>query len=378
MKIVVAMDSFKGSLRAVEACEAVGRGLQAAIPGVDVALVPLADGGEGTAETLLQARGGSWVPVTVTGPLADRKAEAGYVWLPAAGPGALVEMATASGLPLLEEHERDALRTTTYGTGELLAAAAARGARRLWLAVGGSATVDGGTGAAAALGWRFLDAEGEELPPGGGALDRLARIVPPSEAFAAEVEVLCDVDNPLTGPRGAAAVFGPQKGASPAEVDQLEANLGHFAEVVRRELGKDVDTVPGAGAAGGLAAGAVAFLDARLVSGIDAVMDACGLDEQLSGADWVITGEGRFDGQSVHGKVVSGVSTRAAAAGAQVAVLAGRLELDEAGAAEHGIAALEQATPPDMSWDAARAGAAGLVEAAAARLAARLGPSRTA
>ncbi|MDJ0976051.1 MAG: glycerate kinase [Planctomycetota bacterium] len=372
MKIVVALDSFKGTLRAVEACAAAAEGLRAALPDATVLEVPLADGGEGTAETLMAAHGGSWVPVRVVGPLAPREVDAGFVWL-AERQGAVVEMAVASGLPLLAREERNPLITTTYGTGQLLTAAIERGAKRLWLGVGGSATVDGGVGAASALGWRFLDDQGEPLPPGGAALARLAAIEPPPERERMPpVEVLCDVDNPLLGERGAAAVFGPQKGATPEQVDVLERSLARLAEVVQRDLGVDLTTLEGAGAAGGLAAGCVAFFDATLVAGIDAIMDACGLDPLLADATWAVTGEGRFDEQSLHGKVVSGVATRAARAQAKVAVLAGRIELAAERAGEAGIAAMEAATAPSDPVPETAAEARAQLIAAATRLGQRL------
>lgn len=345
MKIVVAMDSFKGSLTAAEACEAVRRGLLRALPDADVVLRPMADGGEGTAMTLRSARGGEWVPVRVTGPLPDMRVQAGYVRLTHTS-GALVEMASASGLELLRADQLDPLTATTYGTGELIAHTLGRGARRLWLAIGGSATVDGGTGAATALGWRFRDHRGKDAGLGGRALERIAHVEPPpGPTPAVSVDVLCDVDNPLLGPRGAARVFGPQKGATPAVVDRLEAGLANLADVVERDLGRDVRSLPGAGAAGGLGAGAVAFLGARLVRGVEAVMDAVGLEEAIEDADWVMTGEGRYDEQSFGGKVVSGVVGRARAVGCRVAIVVGQTALT---ADVGGVDVMEIASPPDL------------------------------
>jgi glycerate kinase len=375
MRIVVAMDSFKGSATAVEACEAVRRGLASALPEAEIVLVPMADGGEGTARTIVAAARGEWVAVEVTGPLPHTKVRGGFAWLPDRGPGALVEMATASGLELLDTEQLDPLSTTTFGTGEQLAAAFARGPGTVWLAIGGSATVDGGTGAARALGWGFLDDDGSDAGLGGAALERIRSIVPPERRLDAgvDVRVLCDVDNPLLGERGAARVFGPQKGATPAMVERLEAGLANLAEVIERDLGTDVRAIPGAGAAGGLGAGAVAFLDAEPVSGIQAVMDATGLDDRLAGADWVVTGEGRFDAQSLSGKVVSGVVSRAERAGCRVAVLAGSLDREvERSVASAVIAELEEATPPDLPLREALERGPELIEAAAARLGRRL------
>jgi glycerate kinase len=326
MKIVVAIDSFKGSLSAVQACETVARAIRSVLPQAQVVTRPMADGGEGTGSVLMAAAGGQWISRTVMGPLPDMKVEAGFVWL-AEDKTAVVEMATAAGLQLLRPEQRNPLKTTTYGAGQLIKAAVDHGARRILLAIGGSATVDGGAGAAAALGWRFLAADGQEVGLGGGELGRISRIVSPDHDLNAAVEVLCDVDNPLCGEHGAAHVYGPQKGATPEMVERLDAALAHLARVVKEQLGRDIAEAPGAGAAGGLAAGAMAFMDARLVCGVDAVMAQTRLQEAVVGADWVITGEGSFDEQSLRGKVVSGVLRVAKSAGAKVGVLAGQVRL---------------------------------------------------
>lgn len=368
MKVVVAMDSFKGSLRAPIACEAVRRGILEALPGAEVALKPMADGGEGTAETVIAAVGGEWVGVGAMGPLPDMRVEAGYARIPT---GALVEMAAASGIELLADPDRNPLRTTTFGTGELLAAAAARGARHLWLAIGGSATLDGGTGAACAMGWRFLDERGEPIGLGGGQLERIDRIERPETGQGAlpPVTVLCDVDNPLLGERGAARVFGPQKGANPEMVELLERGLSRLADVIERDLDKDVRHVAGAGAAGGLGAGALAFFDADLVSGVEAVIEATGLAEALAGADWVVTGEGRFDEQSLYGKVVAGVLAAAGRATVPVAVIAGSSTISPDRAPELGLGAIEVSTPAGSSFRDIAHRAEELLTAAAHRLA---------
>ena len=372
VKVLVAPDSFKGSMTAAQACAAIQRGILSVLPRAGVTTLPMADGGEGTADVLRDALGGEHVRLDVTGPLADMRVDARYVWLPDGGPdrgpGGLVEMARASGIELLTPEQLDPMRATTFGTGELIAAAASRGARRLWLAIGGSATVDGGTGMARALGWSFLDDRGQELGPGGGPLERLDRLVPPERPIDLEVRVLCDVDNPLLGSTGAARVFGPQKGATPPVVERLEAGLSRLADVLESQLGLDVRDVPGGGAAGGLGAGAVAFLGAELVPGAVAVSDAVGLATRLESVDWVVTGEGKLDRQSLHGKVVSAVRDRAKEAGSRVAVLAGQTELS---AADVGVDAVDRVMPEQTSLPDALARGEELLEEAAARFAKR-------
>jgi glycerate kinase len=237
-------------------------------------------------------------------------------------------MASVSGLELLGPAQRNPLKTTTYGTGELIRAAAEQRPQRMLLAVGGSATVDGGVGAAMALGWRFLDDKGDPIPLGGGQLYRIKEIIPPKDFNLPAVEVLCDVDNRLCGPEGAARVFSPQKGATPQMVDHLETCLTHLAQVVAGQLGRDID-VARAGAAGGLAAGALAFMNAKLSCGIDVIIECTGLEDQIGASDWVITGEGRFDEQSLYGKAVSGIVKIAAKKRVPVGMLAGSIGLTE-------------------------------------------------
>ncbi len=312
MKIALAFDSFKGSLSAKEVCETVHDGIRFVRPDVEVERVPMADGGEGTADALMAARGGEWIPMTVTGPLRPMKVDAGYVWL-SASRVAVVEMAVASGLPLLKPGDRNPMKTTTYGTGELIRSAIEKGAQKILLTVGGSATVDGGVGAAEALGWTFTE----------------SRIIPPQYVQFPEIDVLCDVTNPLCGPNGAAHVYGPQKGATPEMVELLERRLFDLSERVRVELRKEIRDIPGSGAAGGLAFGAMAFMDGRLVPGVDMVMETVGLADALRGAEWVLTGEGKFDSQSLQGKVVDGVARLARTVGAKTGVVAGCVFLDE-------------------------------------------------
>jgi glycerate 2-kinase len=359
MKVVLAFDSFKGSLSAPDACALAQVALRAARPEIEAVVKPMADGGEGTAQAVMAARGGEWVPVTATGPLPRQRVQAGFVWF-AEERRALVEMAAASGLTLLGAGERNPLLTTTGGTGELIRAALERGARHLWLAVGGSATTDGGVGAAMALGWTFLDAAGRPVGPGGAELERIARLVPPVRDWPA-VEVLCDVDNPLCGEHGAARVYGPQKGATPEMVARLDAGLRHLGELVGAQLGVDILALPGAGAAGGLAGGAVAFMGARLISGIETLIRIGGLDRAVAGADWVITGEGAFDAQSLRGKAVSGIAGLARRSGARVAVIAGSVRVAPAEWRRHGIAAALALQAPGMSVDEAVARAPALL-----------------
>ncbi|MEO7981597.1 MAG: glycerate kinase, partial [Sporichthyaceae bacterium] len=303
---------------------------------LDVLLRPVADGGEGTVAVLLAA---GWTPhlATVAGPTGVPVATP--LALSPAGTAprtAVVELAAASGLGLLPGGRPDPTGATTYGTGQLLSTALDAGVRQIVLGIGGSATTDGGTGMAAALGARFLDRTGTELPPGGGPLRELAHIdVSGLDPRLRNVEVVvaCDVDNPLTGPRGAARVYGPQKGATPDDVALLEAGLVRLADVLLRELGADVASVPGAGAAGGVGAGALAFLGARLTPGIDLLLDLVGFDTALAESDLVVTGEGSVDAQTLSGKAPLGVARRAWAAGVPVLVLAGRVDLDDAGRA---------------------------------------------
>lgn len=329
MKIVIAPDSYKGSLTAAEVAEAMAAGVRRVWPDAEVALVPMADGGEGTVQALVDATGGRLITATVRGPLGD-PVEATFGMM-GDGETAVIEMAQASGLPLVPRDRRNPLVTTTYGTGELILRALDEGARRLIIGIGGSATNDGGAGMAQALGARLLDSDGRDLEPGGGALERLARIdvtgLDP-RLRAVEVTVACDVDNPLTGPRGASAVFGPQKGATPEMVARLDAALHRWAEVIRRDLGRDVEAVPGAGAAGGLGAGLMAFLDAELRRGVEIVVEATGLERHLPGADLCLTGEGNTDFQTVRGKTPMGVAAAARRHGVPVICLSGGLGRD--------------------------------------------------
>ena len=371
MKILICMDSWKGSLTALEACEAAARGLGAVLPGAEIRLLPLADGGEGTLEAVSRCRPGELRWQEVTGPFADRRVRAPFLYWPAART-ALIEMAVCAGLPLLRPEERDPLRSTTRGVGELMRAAQEAGAENISLALGGSATVDGGCGMAEALGWQFLDAGGAPLPPGGGALRHLAKVIPPAAPFPVKVDVWCDVTNPLTGPQGAAEVFGPQKGATAQQVRLLAEGLEQWAVRVKEATGREVAELPGGGAAGGMGAGAVAFLSCRLMPGIDALAAVTDLDAAVAAADWVITGEGSFDAQSLGGKVVSDILARAARGHTRVGILAGKLDFSAAEMRREGISAAEAANAAGRPLEEALAQAKPWAEAAARRLGAKM------
>lgn len=347
MKIVVALDKFKGSLTALEACSTVASAFRKTLPNSEIIECPLADGGDGTAAILQASCGGEWREMRVTGPRMGTRVTAGYARLtnPAVN---VVEMASASGIALLKSGELDPMVTTTFGTGELLAAAMSEG-RPVWLAVGGSATVDAGIGAAAALGWKFIDHAGRELPPVGGSLLAIQKIIPPPIRPAAGAEILCDVTNPLCGPRGAARFFGPQKGATPQMVEELERGMENFAAVVRRDFGVELLELSGGGAAGGLPAGFHFFLHTPLRPGIETIMEAVALRAALRGADWVITGEGSFDDQSLGGKVVSGVLDVTRGTSTKIGVIAGRIELSYEAFRRAGIAAVCALTGDDIS-----------------------------
>jgi glycerate kinase len=368
MRIVIAPDSFKGSLSAAEAAAAMARAARAVFPKAEVMAVPMADGGEGTLDALVAGTGGRIVTKTVTGPL-GQPVEARYGLL-GDGETAAIEMAAASGLLLVPRDQKNPLVTTTYGTGELIKAALDQGVKRIVCGIGGSATNDGGAGMIMALGARLLKADGSPIGFGGGALTDLDRIdLSDLDPRLGQVELMiaCDVDNPLCGPRGASAVYGPQKGATPEMVAYLDGALGHFADVMARDVGRDVRNVPGAGAAGGLGAGLMGFLGARLRPGIDVVMEALRIDDLLAGATLVVTGEGRTDGQTLAGKVPMGVARRAATHGAPAIVVSGAVTPDADGLLEHNIAALISICDGPMPLDVAMAHAAELLERATAR-----------
>jgi glycerate kinase len=370
MKIVLAPDSFKGSLSARDAAEALAKGFRRVFPNAEYALIPMADGGEGTVEALVDATNGKHVPVTVTGPT-GRPVRAAFGLL-GDGETAAIEMASASGLPLLSIGERNPLTTTTFGTGELIRAALDAGAKRLIVGIGGSATNDGGAGVAEALGARFLDRNGNALPRGGGSLGELFRIdLTGFDRRVRDVTVLvaCDVDNPLTGARGASAVFGPQKGATPAMVRTLDHNLAHYADVLKRDLGKDVERVPGAGAAGGLGAGLLAFMNAELRRGVDIVLDTVRFDDHLDGAAFVVTGEGELNRTTAYGKTPMGVAQAAKRRGLPVFAVAGTIAADATGLHSVGIDAMFPIVAGPVTLESAIRDAGRLVANAGERLA---------
>jgi len=338
VRIGIAPDSFKGSLTALEAAACIERGLKNVLSGISVAKVPMADGGEGTVQAVIEATGGRRVARTVSDPL-GRRIRASF-GLTGDGKSAVIEMAAASGLALLKPRERNPRLTTTYGTGELIRHALKLGVKEILVGIGGSATNDGGTGMARALGVKFFNARGNKLEEGGGSLGKLARIdmsrLDPRIA-GVKIEVACDVDNPLVGPHGAAYVYSPQKGASPAVVKQLDANLRQFARVVQSDVGMDVLDIPGSGAAGGLGAGLMAFAGGTLRPGVEIVIDIVGLERRLKGCDLVITGEGRMDGQTVFGKTPAGVAKTAKRMGLPVIAICGSLGKDVCRVHEVGI-----------------------------------------
>lgn len=326
MKIVIAPNALKDCLSASAAAAALARGVARACPQAEIVQVPVADGGDGLAEVLLTALHGEAHSVVVTGPR-GAPVTASVCHVPAQRL-AVIEMATASGLALLSPAERDPARTTTRGTGELIAAALELGIEHLVIGIGGSATHDGGIGLASALGARFPDRNGIPVEPVGAMLTRIARIelsgLDPRLART-RVQAICDVDNPLLGRHGAAQVYAPQKGATPAQVVELEAGLAHLAMCIERDLGCPVRELPGAGAAGGLGAGLKAFLHAELRRGVDVVLDLVDLDRHLRDADLVLTAEGRIDGQTAFGKAPAGVAQRARACGVPCLAIAGSL-----------------------------------------------------
>lgn len=360
MHVLVAPQEFKGSLTARAAAEAIARGARRALPDARITLLPLADGGPGTLDALLAARGGEVREAVVSGPLgAPVKACYGII-----DGTAVIETAAANGLTLLAPAQRDPARATTRGVGELIRAALDAGARRFLLGVGGSATNDGGAGMAQALGYRLLDDQGHELPPGAAPLVRLACIDATDadpRLREATFEVAVDVRNPLCGPEGATAVYGPQKGVWPEQVPVLDAALRRLGEVIARDLGSDVLTLPGAGAAGGLAAGLVAFCGARLRPGFDLVAEAVRLDEALTGVDLVLTGEGQLDAQTPFGKTVAGVAARGGRRGIPVVAIAGGIAPGAPLSAIEGLTAAFALTLRPMTPTEAQAEAADLL-----------------
>ncbi len=369
MHIVVAPDSYKGSVSALGVAQAMARGIAKVFPQAEVRQAPIADGGEGTVEALVAATGGRLRHEQVAGPLGEPlKAQWGVL---GDGRTAVIEMAAASGLPLVPKDRRDPRITSTRGTGELIRAALDAGLRKIIIGIGGSATNDGGMGMARALGARFIDAGGKDLPEGGAALADLARIDPgglDARLNEAEIIVACDVDNPLCGPRGASAVFGPQKGATPETVSELDAALGHYAKIAARTTGRQVAESPGAGAAGGLGAGLLFFTPAVLRPGVEIVLEAIRFDELVAGAAFAVTGEGRTDFQTAFGKAPVGVAKAAKRHRVPVFCLSGGLGEGAADILAQGVDAVMSICDRPMTLEECMNEAEALIEAAAERL----------
>ncbi|WNF38626.1 glycerate kinase [Bacillaceae bacterium IKA-2] len=354
MKIVIAPDSFKESLTALEVANAIEAGLKEVLPNMEYVKVPMADGGEGTVQSLVDATGGTIETVTVTGPLGNKvQASLGLL---GDGITAAIEMASSSGIHLVPIEKRDPMITTTWGTGELIAAALDRGVKQIIIGIGGSATNDGGAGMIQALGGKLLDSAGKQISVGGVGLEKLAQIdLTTLDGRLCDVnfEVACDVDNPLTGPMGASVIYGPQKGATKEQVAQLDKNLAHYANVIKRDLGKDIEYIPGAGAAGGLGAGLLAFLPSVLKRGGDLVVEATKLEEQVRDADLVITGEGGINHQTIFGKTPICVAMIAKKYDVPVIALAGSLTNDYLNVFDHGIDAVFSIVPGIVALDEA-------------------------
>lgn len=379
MRILVAPDKFKGSMTGREAGEAMRAGLLRVWPTAEIEVVPVADGGDGTATAILDALGGRRISRSVKRP-DEKPVDASFALL-SDGKTAVVELAAASGLALMPSGSNDPLTSTTYGTGELIGAALDEGARRIILAIGGSATNDGGTGALAALGARFLDASGSALPPGGAALARLETVdlsALQKRLTGATIEIACDVDNPLVGPNGSSAIYGPQKGASPDDVRTLDAALTRFAEVIQRTNGIDVRDVPGGGAAGGIAAGFLALAGGRLVHGAELVFDVIGFERRLDGVSLVVTGEGKLDRQTLSGKAPFAVARAASARDIPVGAVAGAVDLRGDDLERLHFEAVEALAPSGAPLEETMRDALALTANAAERLGRRLDGSLTA
>lgn len=366
MKIVIAPQAYKGSISALDAAQAMSEGIRRIVPNADIALVPVADGGDGTLETLVEVSNGRVHDIEVTGPLGERlRAQWGAM---GDGVTGVIEMARTSGLALVPNEKRNPLITTTYGLGEAMRSAMDAGFRRFIIGIGGSATNDAGAGMAQALGVRLLDSAGDDLEHGGAALARLHAIDMSGldeRIGKCEFLVACDVNNPLTGPTGASAIYGPQKGATPDMIDELDAALSHFARIVERDIGAAISETPGSGAAGGLGGGLIAFVNARLMAGVDIVLDTVNLDRYLPGADLVVTGEGSMDHSTIYNKAPVGVAERAKRLNIPVVDISGSLGKGFHDAHDHGIDAATSIVSGPMSLEDASLHAAELIADAA-------------
>jgi len=369
MNIIIAPDSFKGSLTAVAVADAIEQGIRAVAPAAELVRVPLADGGEGTVQALVDSTGGRFIQQRVMGPL--REPVDAFFGILGDDTTGVVEMAAASGLALVPPEQREPRLTTTYGTGQLIAAAMDRGCKKIIVAVGGSATNDGGAGMAQALGASLTDQNGAQIGPGAAELGRLAKIDishMDERIQRTEFYIATDVSNPLCGPDGASAVYGPQKGATPEMVPELDAWLAHYARIIKRDLKQDVADRPGAGAAGGLGAGLMAFLGAQPRMGIAIVLEAVDFESYLEAADLVITGEGQIDAQTAYGKTLTGVGRLARRHGVPVVALAGSIREEADRLVEIGIDAAVSILPGPMTEAEAMARAGQLVQDAAERV----------
>ena len=370
-KIVIAPDSFKGNLTSLEVASCIAKGIQRVLPKVKCIIVPMADGGEGTVQSMVDAAEGKLIIKRVKGPT-GKLVTAHYGWL-AKQNTAVIEMAEASGLPLVVGRDKNPLKTTTYGTGQLMLDAINIGAKKIIIGIGGSATNDGGVGMAQALGVKFLNAKGKEIKElgAGGMLSKIASIdmlkLDP-RVHKTDIVVACDVENPLYGKKGAAYVFGPQKGATPKIVATLDANLKHLGGLIKYDLKISVGRMPGAGAAGGLGAGLVAFAGAKLQSGIDIVLEATQLSKYIQGADLVITGEGRIDFQTAFGKTPAGVAKAAKKHNVPVIAIGGALADDAVSVFAHGIDGIASASAKNMSLEEALRGSRAYITNAAERV----------
>ena len=368
MKIVIAPQSFKGSLSSRKVADAIALGLRRVLNDVELVLLPMADGGEGTVDALISATGGDLRQNEVTGPLGNKIAACWGIL--GDETTAIIEMSAASGLTLVPPGRLNPMVTTTYGTGELIRAAIETGCRKLIIGIGGSATNDGGAGMAQALGASLQDKQGNELPPGGAALSQLQHVDISNldnRLAACQITVASDVSNPLYGKQGASWVYGPQKGATDEMCRQLDEALENFATVIKHDLGIEVADMPGAGAAGGLGAGLVAFLGAELRPGIDIVCETVDLSEHLKGADLVFTGEGRIDVQTVYGKTVAGVARRASTAGEPVIAITGELAISNEELSRYNIETALSIAPGPITLEESLANASRLITEAAER-----------
>jgi glycerate kinase len=352
MKIVVAPDSFKGSLTAVEVADAIGQGVREIFPEAEIVKIPMADGGEGTVQCLVNVTGGEILKEKVIGPLGGEVLA--HYGILRDKKTAIIEMAEASGLTLVPENKRNPLITTTYGTGQLIKAALEQGCRKMVIGIGGSATNDGGAGMVQALGAKLLDKEEKEIGFGGRELKKIYRIdisYLDNRVSDTKVLIASDVSNPLCGPKGASRIYGPQKGATPEIIEELDKSLAHFTEVIKRDLNKDVKNVPGAGAAGGLGASLMAFLDAELRPGIEIMIEIVKLEQAIKDADLVITGEGKIDSQTIYGKVPIGVAKIAKKYNIPVIAVAAIIGDDAEIVRQYGISSLISVSGTPMRLD---------------------------